>query len=168
MRVILLAVTLRYTNKFLLTQSSQFSHKQLVLVATPVSTGVYFFTSSLVATTKPTILPIVSAIISPISKERLGMKYFCTYSIAIPYTHPPRVTQTNNCCTDFKIFFSALIARHQRKTKTEKRPICTHLSNQILFNQVSWGKAEPGSVSKMVQIINHPIAKRRNRFLFKQ
>ena len=71
-----MAVILRYTIKFLLTQSSQFSHKQLVLVATPVSTGVYFFISSLVATTNPAILPIVSAKMSKTSKERFGMKYF--------------------------------------------------------------------------------------------
>ena len=82
--VILLAVILRYIIKFLLTQSSQFSHKQLVLVATPVSTGVYLFVRSLVAITNPIILPIVSAMISPISKERFGIKYFCTNSIAIP------------------------------------------------------------------------------------
>jgi len=40
-----MAVNLRYRFKFsfYLHKSSQFSHKQLVLVATPVSTGVYFF-----------------------------------------------------------------------------------------------------------------------------
>ena len=46
-RVILMAVNLRYILKkaiiVLHYKSSQFSHKQLVLVATPVSTGVYFF-----------------------------------------------------------------------------------------------------------------------------
>jgi hypothetical protein len=36
-------------------------------------------------------------------------------------------------------------------------PICTHLSNQILPNQFSCGKAEPGRVSKMVEIINQQI-----------
>jgi hypothetical protein len=38
-----MAVNLRYKYIVLLNKSSQFSHKQLVLVATPVSTGVYFF-----------------------------------------------------------------------------------------------------------------------------
>ena len=38
-----MAVNLRYRFIVLLNKSSQFSHKQLVLVATPVSTGVYFF-----------------------------------------------------------------------------------------------------------------------------
>jgi len=41
-----MAVNLRYTIKAYYSssyKSSQFSHKQLVLVATPVSTGVYFF-----------------------------------------------------------------------------------------------------------------------------
>ncbi len=35
----------------------------------------------------------------------------------------------------------------QITTKAAKRPICTHLSNQILSSQSSSGKAEPGRVS---------------------
>ena len=55
--IILLAVNLRYTKQNTLNfttsfevlyKDSQFSHKQLVLVATPVSTGVYFFIYCLV------------------------------------------------------------------------------------------------------------------------
>jgi len=37
-------------------------------------------------------------------------------------------------------------------------PICTHLSNHILFNQSSLGKEEPGSVKRIVEIINQRIA----------
>ena len=43
-----LASVLRYLNQFFLNRlhkSSQFSHKQLVLVTAPVSTGAIFFTS---------------------------------------------------------------------------------------------------------------------------
>ena len=56
-------------------KSRQFSHKQLVLVATPVSTGVYFFICLLKLKITPAREPTPSAITSPISNERLGIKY---------------------------------------------------------------------------------------------
>lgn len=45
-------------------------------------------------------------------------------------------------------------AQHQRKTIIANMPICTHLSNHIFSSQFSFGKAVPGMVNKMIEIIN--------------
>ena len=51
--------------------------------------------------------------------------------------------------------------RQKRNTNAANMPICTHLSNQILPSQFSCGKAEPGSVSKTVEINSQPRAGRK-------
>lgn len=81
-----MAVNLRYTFYSSSYKSSQFSHKQLVLVATPVSTGVYFFIYLHIQKTEPRAAPAPSAIISVISKDLSVIKYNCTNSMMIPYT----------------------------------------------------------------------------------
>jgi hypothetical protein len=48
----------------------------------------------------------------------------------------------------------------------ENMPICTHLSNQILSSQFSFGKAEPGIVSKTVEIINQVMAGTKEGVIF--
>lgn len=81
-----MAVNLRYRLYSSSNKSSQFSHKQLVLVATPVSTGVYFFIYLPQLKIPPVIAPAASAAISPASKERCGIRYSCTNSIPTPYS----------------------------------------------------------------------------------
>ncbi len=73
--IILSAINLRYTITDLI-KSSQFSHKQLVLVATPVSTGVYFFIYLPMQNRAPNKHPMASAVMSPRSNERPRIKYF--------------------------------------------------------------------------------------------
>jgi hypothetical protein len=47
----------------------------------------------------------------------------------------------------------------------EKRPICTHLSNiGIFIYHLSEGKADAGSVKRIVQTISHAIAGIKKRF----
>ncbi len=60
----------------------------------------------------------------------------------------------NNCCLPVGLPFNA---QHQQMTSTANKPICTHLSSQILLYHVSCGKAEPGMVSKKVTMINQSI-----------
>lgn len=49
------------------------------------------------------------------------------------------------------------IPQQNKKTNILNSPICTHLSNQILSNQFSVGKDEPGNVSSKVEIRNQQI-----------
>lgn len=46
------------------------------------------------------------------------------------------------------------MAQHHNMTMMENKPICTHLSAQILSSQFSFGKAFPGIVSKKIETIN--------------
>ena len=48
----------------------------------------------------------------------------------------------------------------------ENMPMWTHLSNQIFPSQFSVGKAEPGKVSKMVEMINQVIPGIKEGFIF--
>ncbi len=50
------------------------------------------------------------------------------------------------------------MAQHHSVTITANMPICTHLSNHILSSQFSFGKEEPGSVSKIAEIISQVMA----------
>ncbi len=45
-------------------------------------------------------------------------------------------------------------------------PICTHLSNQILPNQFSFGKALPGIVNNKVEMINQQMAGTKDGLIF--
>lgn len=65
--------------------SSQISHKQLVLVAAPIFIGAYFFSANRLTAINPVKLPSPSNKISAKSKDRPVVKYFCTSSIIIPY-----------------------------------------------------------------------------------
>ena len=57
------------------------------------------------------------------------------------------------------------IPQQKRKDKMEKRPICTHLSNiGIFIYHLSEGKADAGSVKRIVQTISHAIAGIKKRF----
>ena len=47
-----------------------------------------------------------------------------------------------------------------------KRAICTHLSAHILPNQSFFGNEEPGSVKRMVDIINQNIPGKKEGWIF--
>lgn len=57
-------------------------------------------------------------------------------------------------------------AHAQRTTITANKPICTHLSNQILLSQFSFGKAEPGKTSRMVTKVSHNIPGQKEGVIF--
>jgi hypothetical protein len=44
-------------------------------------------------------------------------------------------------------------------------PICTHLSNQILSSQSSFGNDEPGNVNNIVEMINQAMAGVKEGFI---
>ena len=81
-----MAQSLKLLTKITDNKVVKFSHKQLVLVAAPISIGAYFFLSNRVIPKSPVTLPNESNTISTTSKDRLGTKYFCINSITIPYT----------------------------------------------------------------------------------
>ena len=58
------------------------------------------------------------------------------------------------------------MAQHHNVTIMANMPICTHLSNHILSSQFSFGKAEPGIVSKITEIINQEMAGINEGFIF--
>lgn len=58
--------------------------------------------------------------------------------------------------------------QHHNTTITANKPICTHLSNHILLNQSSFGKAEPGKTSRMVQMVIQPIAGKSDSLIIKK
>jgi hypothetical protein len=49
------------------------------------------------------------------------------------------------------------MAQHHNVTRIENNPICTHLSNQILLNQFSFGNDEPGNVNSINEIMNQAM-----------
>jgi hypothetical protein len=58
------------------------------------------------------------------------------------------------------------MAQHHNVTMMANMPICTHLSNQILSNQFSFGKAVPGIINKRVEIINQQTGGTKDGFIF--
>jgi hypothetical protein len=50
------------------------------------------------------------------------------------------------------------MAQQNKVARMENMPICTHLSNQILSSQFSFGNAEPGKVNNMTEMINQAMA----------
>jgi hypothetical protein len=49
-------------------------------------------------------------------------------------------------------------AQHHKKVRSANIPVWTHLSNQIFPSQSSLGKEDPGSVSRVVDRMNQPMA----------
>ena len=136
------------------------------MVATPVSTGVYFFIYLLMLYNNPIRHPAPSAIISPLSKERLATKYFWTNSIPVPYISHSRA---NRIKTRFNLplpKFIFNVAQHHRKTMMANMPVWTHLSNQIFSSQFSFGKALPGIVSNKVEMINQRTGNTNEGLMF--
>jgi hypothetical protein len=102
--------------------------------------------------------PAVSAKISPVLNDLLGIKYFWINSIPMPYASDINASRK-------KIIFNLLfagyflnIAQHHKKTINANKMICTHLSNHILSSQSSLGKEDPGNIKSIVEIINQRIA----------
>lgn len=58
------------------------------------------------------------------------------------------------------------MAQQHNVTRMANMPICTHLSNQILSNQSSFGNVEPGNVNNKVEMINQAMAGVNEGFIF--
>jgi hypothetical protein len=93
------------------------------LVATPVSTGVYFFINLLAENKKPPRQPVASATISPRSKFLLGINVSWINSIPTPYNKAINVIQKNITGSLELGYFLFEKAQHQIKTIIRKMPI---------------------------------------------
>ena len=103
--------------------------------------------------------PIPSAIISPKSNERNGIKYFCTNSIAMPYKQPTTIILKKILRLLICVFFLCEYAMLQRITNIINKKIWTHLSSHILSCHVILGSFDPGMQSKLVTSKSQMTAK---------
>jgi hypothetical protein len=84
----------------------------------------------------------------------------------MPYIRTARPIQIKMVLNLFGAEYIFSMDQHHKIDMMAKRPICTHLSNQILSSQFSFGKALPGIVSNTVEIINQQTGGTNEGFIF--
>ena len=112
--------------------------------------------------------PIPSAIISPVSNERLLTRYCWTNSIITPYNRLIIPVKAIIFWEPEGFFSFFKNARDHSITIKKNMIICTHLSTHSLFNQFSLGNDEPGIVSSIVEIINQQTARIKKEMFFRK
>ena len=124
----------------------------------PERKNLYPLFSLLTLTQYPNKHPQLSATISDSSNDRLGIQYFCTNSIIVPYAMPLMRMIRNHffCC----VFSRVLDKKGQanKKQRMPNMPVCIHLSACITASHGYFGRVEPGRHNNTRLTINQPIA----------